>query len=64
MKINRSQRSAARSKPDATTILIVDDKADDHMMAQEALGECRPANHIEFVLVELPGVAGPREKRP
>jgi len=37
------------SKPNAITILIADDDADDRMMAKEALGECRLSNHLEFV---------------
>jgi CheY-like chemotaxis protein len=33
----------------AITIVIADDDADDRMMAKDALGECRLANHIDFV---------------
>ena len=35
--------------PETITILIADDDADDRLMAQEALAECRLANHLEFV---------------
>ena len=34
---------------DSIKILIADDDADDRLMAQEALEECRLANHIDFV---------------
>lgn len=35
--------------PELITILIADDDADDRMLAQEALEECRLANDVRFV---------------
>jgi CheY-like chemotaxis protein len=37
------------SLPKSISILIADDDADDRMMAQDALNECRLTNHIDFV---------------
>ena len=37
------------SHPKLITILVADDDADDRLMAQEALEECRLANQVRFV---------------
>jgi CheY-like chemotaxis protein len=36
-------------QPNSISILLADDDADDRMMAEDALMECRLTNHIDFV---------------